>query len=91
MTYALVEKGVVVNLIWLYPGNAGSFPGAVALEGRPVQMGDLFENGVFTRDGNPVQTPLEEARTELCDMAERMIDLEIQNAFWEMGVNPSDG
>ena len=28
MNYALIENGVVTNLIWLYPANAAEFPGA---------------------------------------------------------------
>ena len=26
MNYALIEDGVVVNIIWLYEGNANEFP-----------------------------------------------------------------
>ena len=28
MNYALIENGVVTNLIWLYPANAADFPWA---------------------------------------------------------------
>ena len=29
MNYALIENGVVPNLIWLYSGNEADFPSAV--------------------------------------------------------------
>lgn len=58
--YALVENGVVTNIIWLCPSNAGDFPGAVCVSDRPVAIGDQYADGVFTRDSVPV--PTEEER-----------------------------
>ena len=55
MNYALVENGVVANIIWLYPGNAAEFPNAVPLGDRPVMIGDGYADGVFTRDGAAVK------------------------------------
>ena len=54
--YALVENGIVTNIIWLCPINAGDFPNAVCVSDRPVAIGDLYADGVFTRDGEPVPT-----------------------------------
>ena len=31
MNYALIENGIVANIIWLYPANAGDFPSAVPI------------------------------------------------------------
>ena len=56
VNYALVENGVVSNVIWLCPSNADEFPGAVCVADRPVTAGDLYADGVFTRDGEPVLT-----------------------------------
>lgn len=57
--YALVENGVVTNIIWLCPSNAGDFPCATSIGDRLVAVGDAFENGVFTRGGVPVPTEAE--------------------------------
>ena len=65
MNYALVENGTVVNIIWLYEGNAQEFPDAVALGDRPVGIGDTYANGKFYRDGVEVLTPLEAAQVEI--------------------------
>lgn len=65
MRYALVENGIVVNVIWLNDKNAGDFPTAVKLGDRPVTMGDTYANGKFYRDGEEVLTPLETAQTEI--------------------------
>lgn len=54
VNYALVENGVVTNIIWLCPSNAGDFPGAVCVSDRPVTIGDLYVEGAFTRGGEPV-------------------------------------
>ncbi len=47
MNYALIENGIVTNLIWLHPGNAADFPGAVPLGDIPAAIGDTYVNGVF--------------------------------------------
>lgn len=56
MDYAIIESGVVVNVI------VGPLPDGmdgVALGDRPVAIGDSYANGVFTRNGEPVLTPAE--------------------------------
>ena len=68
MNYALIKEGIVTNLIWLNGANASDFPDAVLTADRPVAIGDAFADGVFTRGGAPVLTPLEEAQAELLDM-----------------------
>lgn len=65
MRYALVENGVVVNVIWLNDKNAGDFPAAVKLGDRPVTMSDAYTGGKFYRDGEEVLTPLEAAQAEI--------------------------
>ena len=84
MNYALVENGVVTNLIWLSPANENEFPGAVPVGNRPVAVGDAYENGRFTRNGEPVLTG-EEAEIAALDAA--VIDLTYENILAELGVN----
>lgn len=62
--YAIVENGLVTNIIWLCPSNAGDFPNAVSVSDRPVAIGDLYVDGVFTRDGAAVPTFEELAAAE---------------------------
>ena len=64
VNYALVEKGFVTNVIWLCPSNADDFPNAVCVSDRPVAIGDLYADGVFTRDGVAVLTFEELAAAE---------------------------
>ena len=59
MNYALIEESRVVNLIWLNPGNAHEFPGAVPCDGVPVQIGDTYDGETFYRDGDRVRTNAE--------------------------------
>lgn len=68
MKYALVENGVVKNIIWLAPANAGDFSGAVALNGRSVFVGDSYRDGVFYHNGEKVLTETEMLRAEMEDM-----------------------
>lgn len=66
MDYAIIESGVVVNVI------VGPLPDGmdgVALGDRPIAIGDSYADGVFTRNSEPVLTP-----------AERIAQLEAQIA-----------
>lgn len=38
MNYALIENGVVTNIIWLYSANAADFPSAVPCGDLPVAV-----------------------------------------------------
>ncbi len=68
MNYALIENGVVTNLIWLYPANAAEFPGAVPLGDIPAAIGDTWDGEHFYRNGEQVLSPLERAQAETQDM-----------------------
>lgn len=61
MNYALIENGIVTNIIWLYETNADEFTGAVKLGERQVEIGDTYEDGKFFRDGAEVLTAEEMA------------------------------
>lgn len=68
MNYALIENGVVTNIIWLYPGNASDFPGAVPCGDLPVAIGDTYDDEHFYRGGERVLTALEQAQKDAEDM-----------------------
>lgn len=60
-TYALIENGVVINLIWLDPTNALDFPNAVLCEEAIVSIGDLYVDGAFVflnAGGGGVESPV---------------------------------
>ena len=62
--YALIEDGVVANLIWLAAENEHEFPGAVWLGDRPVNIGDTYDGEKFYRNNVEVLTPLEQSSLE---------------------------
>ena len=64
MNYALIENGIVANVIWLYSGNADEFPNAVPMNDIPAGIGDSYVDGVFYRDGERILAPYEEALVE---------------------------
>ena len=69
MRYAVITDSTVVNIIELNQSNASDFPDAVPTgDDRPVTIGDSYADGVFTRAGTPVLTPLEQAQAEIADM-----------------------
>lgn len=65
MRYALIDNGIVTNVIALNDRNASDFPSAVKLGDRPVGIGDTYTDGKFYRDGTEVLTPLEAAQAEI--------------------------
>ena len=75
MNYAVIENGIVSNLIWLHPMNASEFPEGVSIGDIPVQIGDTYEDGVFYRDGEKVLTSAEVMRVEMADMREALAEL----------------
>ena len=68
MRYAVIEDGVVVNVIILYPGGAKSFPTAVPCGDVPVAIGDTYDGQDFYRDGARVLSPVEQARKDAEDL-----------------------
>lgn len=55
--YALIDLGLVVNIIWLNPDNANEFPNAVCIDGLEVSIGDLYDGTNFIiqpKDGAPI-------------------------------------
>lgn len=70
MNYALVENGVVTNIIWLHPANADEFVNAVAMGDVPAAIGDTWNGERFYRNGELVLTAAEIAEAEAKDMKE---------------------
>ncbi len=54
MNFAIVEDGVVVNVIWLSASNREDYPNSVCVANRAVAIGDQYIDGAFLRDGLPV-------------------------------------
>lgn len=79
MNYALIENGVVTNLIWLYPGNAADFPTAVPMGDVPAAIGDSYANGVFYREGEPVLTLAEQVLADQADMQQALTVLGVES------------
>lgn len=65
MRYAVIEDGVVVNVIALTDEAAGDFPNAVPMGDIPAGIGDTYENGAFYRNGAKVLTHAEAALATL--------------------------
>ena len=63
-SYALVEDGIVTNIISLDSRNASDFPNAIKTADRPVAIGDTYTDGKFYRNGEEVLTALEIAQLE---------------------------
>ena len=79
MTYALVENGVVINMIWIYPGNKDEFPGAVAIGDIPVVIGDTYDGQYFMRNGKRVLTYLEVAQNTIEELDEALLETQYQS------------
>ena len=78
MNYAVMEDGVVTNIIVLYPSNAKDFPGDVPCGDVPVGIGDTWDGQDFYRDGQKVVSPLTAARQEVQTMQEELPMLKAQ-------------
>jgi hypothetical protein len=74
MNYALIENGLVTNLIWLHPSNAADFSNAVPLGDVPAAIGDAYADGAFWRDGERVLTAVEQAVADALAEIERALD-----------------
>ena len=68
MNYALIENGVVTNLIWLYPSNAADFPNAVPMGDIPAAIGDTWDGERFYWNGERVLTFAERMEKDAEDM-----------------------
>lgn len=88
MNYALVENGVVTNIIWLNERNAGEWPNAIKLQDRLVEIGDTYTDGKFYRDGIEVLTALE-ATSQMLNTANQAVST-YEAAMQVLGVDTTD-
>ena len=78
MRYALIDNGIVSNVIVLNDRNASDFPTAVKLGDRPVAIGDTYTDGKFYRDGVEVLTPMEQAQAEMTEYKAALNELGVE-------------
>lgn len=45
--YAVIEQGIVANVIWVLPRIASEFGNVVLCTGQSVQPGDVYLDGTF--------------------------------------------
>lgn len=76
--YALVENGVVTNVMVLYPPNAAEFEGAVPCGELPVAVGDTYDGEHFYRGGEKLDSPLAVAQQEAQTLKEDIPMLKAQ-------------
>ena len=58
--FAIVENGVVSNVLWGMVYNSDEWPNAIQVNELAVQIGDSYENGKFYRNGVEVLSRAEE-------------------------------
>lgn len=86
MKYALIQEGRVVNVIWLYPGNAADFPNAAKVGDLAVGIGDTYEDGCFYKDGQLVKSDLQLAEEVIAQLDAAIVELEYTNVLLELGI-----
>lgn len=83
MNYALIENGIVANIIWLYPANAGDFPSTVPMNDYPVAIGDTWDGEFFYRNGKKVLTRAEQEEASRQDMEAALVLLGVNEEMEE--------
>lgn len=78
MRYALIENGVVTNIIALNDLNASDFPTAVKMGDRPVAIGDTYTDEKFYRDGVEVLTSMGQAHAEITEYKAALHELGVE-------------
>ena len=68
MQYAIIEEGIVENVMVLYPSNAADFPEAVFCGELPVMIGDTYNGEQFYRNSEQVVVPQLRSSEEREDM-----------------------
>ena len=54
MNFALLDNGIVTNIIWINPEQQSEFQPGAPTGDLPVMTGDTYENGKFYRNGEEV-------------------------------------
>ena len=76
--YALVENGVVTNVMVLYPPSEAEFAGAVPCGELPVAGGDTYDGEHFYRGGEKLDSPFAVAQQEAQTLKEDIPMLKAQ-------------
>ena len=89
--YALVEDGIVTNIISLDSRNASDFLNAIKTADRPVAIGDTYTDGKFYRDGVEVLTPMEQAQAEIAEYKAALQELGVETEEVAKDAADADG
>ena len=76
MNYALIDNGIVTNVIWLHPKNASEFLNAVPMNDILAIIGDEYIDGVFYRNGERVLTRSELVQKMLAEKEATIAELD---------------
>ena len=82
LNYAIVENGVVTNIIWINPNDVRDFPNAVCCQGKPVNIGDTYNDGEFYDSNNNVIITYEKMMLDALNKANQII-VELDTALLE--------
>lgn len=74
-TMAVVNNGVVSNIIWC-ADNTQQTATWLNCDDRPVAIGDTYSGGKFYRDGVEILTPLEEAQKQIAEYEAALSEIE---------------
>jgi len=66
MRYAVIKNAVVENVIELHAANAHEFPNAVQCDG--AEIGDMYQDGAFYRNGEKVLSETESLRQRIASL-----------------------
>lgn len=54
MNYALLDNGIVTNIIWINPEHQSMFPNGVSTNDLLILPGDEYKDGKFYRYGKEI-------------------------------------
>lgn len=54
MNYALLDNGIVTNIIWINPEQQKDFPNGAPTNDLPILPGDEYKDGKFYRYGEEI-------------------------------------
>ena len=75
MRYAVIQDGIVVNVLWVKPENAKD--NWVQLEdGMCVGIGDTYADGRFYHNGEPILTHVERLERTVAELDEALLNAE---------------
>ena len=79
MDYAVIENGMIVNVVWLLPNNADDFPNVVPLGDVPAGIGDTYNGIYFYHNGKRILTELERMEGAIANLDSILLETQYQN------------